>query len=156
MKKKLLPVVLVVVVIALVSMKSWIYVVEEGKQVVITQFGRPVAAVEGTLTLPELRHRPSFAVRVVGDSMDAPGFPRFAAGDLVVFATDCRASHGDCAFVRYSGDQTTFSRVFYDEDSGARLQALRPEIPPVLFPLEELQSAWPLVAHVQMFTEQGD
>ena len=46
MKNKLLLVVLVVVVIALVSIKSLMYVVEEGKQVVITQFGRPVAAVE--------------------------------------------------------------------------------------------------------------
>ena len=49
MKNILVPIVLLVVFIVIIVLNSWMYVVEEGKQVVITQFGRPVAEVkEGT------------------------------------------------------------------------------------------------------------
>ncbi|MEM7166464.1 MAG: helix-turn-helix domain-containing protein [Planctomycetota bacterium] len=110
--------------------------------------GHPIAAVEGFLTLPDLADRATFALRVKGAAMD-PGFaPRFRDGDLVVFATDRSAQSGEYAFVRFHGNKTDFRRLFHDADSVIRLQALSPDIPPILLDLDELTSAWPLVNHV--------
>ncbi len=46
MKNKIAAIVIVVVVLVAVGLYSSAYVVEEGQQVIVTQFGRPVAAVE--------------------------------------------------------------------------------------------------------------
>lgn len=110
--------------------------------------GHPIAAVEGFLTLPDFMDRATFALRVKGTAMD-PGFaPRFRDGDLVVFATDRSAQSGEYAFVRFQENQTDFRRLFHDDGSVIRLQALSPDVPPILLGLEELTSAWPLVSHV--------
>ncbi len=108
--------------------------------------GNPVAAVEGFLFLPDLHGRPTFALRVHGDEMTGSKSPALREGDLVVFSTDRSARSGECAFVRYRKQCTTFRRIFHDEGPAYRLQALRDEVPPILLSLEELISAWPLVA----------
>lgn len=112
--------------------------------------GHPIAAVEGFLALPDLAGRPTFALRVKGSEMDPGTAPRFVEGDLVVFATDRSARSGEYAFVRDNRDQTTFRRLFHDDNSILRLQALAPEAAPVLLPVEELRSAWPMVSHITL------
>ena len=90
----------------------------------------------------------TFALRVKGSAMD-PGFaPRFQDGDLVVFATDRSAQSGEYAFVRFDDNRTDFRRLFHDDGGVIRLQALSPDVPPVLLALDQLKSAWPLVSHV--------
>ena len=112
--------------------------------------GEPIAAVEGYLNLPDLVGRPTFAVRVAGGEMTGLASPSFLEGDLVVFATDRSARSGELAFVRFAGNRTTFRRIYHDDDSVFRLQALAPEAPPILLSLNEVASAWPLVAHIQL------
>ncbi|MEM7261031.1 MAG: helix-turn-helix domain-containing protein [Planctomycetota bacterium] len=110
--------------------------------------GHLVAAVEGFLTFPDLAGRPTFAVRVQGDTMAGPGRDSFAEGDLVVFATDRSARSGELAFVRFGDDRTEFRQIFHDDHQVIRLQALRPEVPPILLDIDQVHSAWPLVTQV--------
>ncbi|MGE3164679.1 MAG: helix-turn-helix domain-containing protein [Planctomycetota bacterium] len=111
--------------------------------------GQPIAAVEGFLTLPDLWGRTTFALRVRGDEMDPGHEPRFVEGDLVVFATDRAAASGEYAFVRDVRNRTVFRRLFLDADATVRLQAARADIAPLLLPVAEIRSAWPLVALVR-------
>ena len=111
--------------------------------------GHPMAAVEGFVLLPDLGTRPTFALRVCGDEMDGEGSTSFREGDLVIFATDRSARSGELAFVRYRDDQTSFRRLYHDDEQVIRLQALRAESSPVLLALDEVISAWPLVAHLR-------
>ncbi|MEE8143563.1 MAG: XRE family transcriptional regulator, partial [Planctomycetota bacterium] len=113
--------------------------------------GNLVAAVEGFLSLPDLSQRPTFALRLQGEEMTGGREPALQEGDLVVFATDRSARSGECAFVRFAGDRTSFRRIFHDDGPIYRLQAMRSEFPPILLSLEELTSAWPLVAHLSLF-----
>ncbi len=112
------------------------------------EHGYPVAAVEGFLNIPELAGRPTFAVRVQGDSMESHGRPSFDEGDVVVFATDRSARSGELAFVRYGDDQTDFRMLYHDDDQVLRLQPLRSQVAPTLLDLDAIKSAWPLVATV--------
>lgn len=114
--------------------------------------GRPVAAVEGYLVLPDLDGRPTFALRVQGSSMDGGQTPRFRDGDLIVFATDRAARTGEFAFVRTIEDRTDFRWLFHDENA-IRLQALAPEVPPTLLRVDELRGTWPLAAHITLQPE---
>lgn len=113
------------------------------------QQGLPVAAVEGYLALPDLSGRRTFALRVRGDEMDPGHEPRFIEGDIVVFATDRTAGTGEFAFVRDARNHTVFRRLFLDGDATVRLQASRIDVAPILLPLAEVRSAWPLVALVR-------
>ncbi|MFQ5653316.1 MAG: helix-turn-helix domain-containing protein [Planctomycetota bacterium] len=112
--------------------------------------GNPVAAVEGYVQIPDLAGRPAFAVRVQGAEMEAQASPSFAEGDLAIFAADEKAVSGDLAFARFCGSRSTFRLLFQDDDRIVRLQARRPEVPPILLPTAELHRAWPLAAHVSV------
>lgn len=111
--------------------------------------GMPLAAVEGFLHLPDLVGRPTFALRVVGNDMQQDG-QGFEEGNLVVFATDRQARTGEYAFVRFGESHTAFRQILHDDGGLIRLQPIRRENPPFIFELSALQSAWPLVAHIDL------
>lgn len=110
-----------------------------------TPDGDPAAAVEGTLSIPELLGRKAFALRVRGEEMTGE---TFSEGDLVVFDASREAESGECAFVRWKGGRSTFCRLFRDRGQALRMQYLRSEVPPEIMSPNELIRAWPLIAHV--------
>ena len=79
----------------------------------------PVGIADDYVRCPDLHDPNAFAVRVVGDSME----PRFFEGDIVIFSPSLDVRNGDDCFVRFTmPHETTFKRVFFEEDNKIRLQ----------------------------------
>ena len=78
----------------------------------------PVGIADDYVRCPDLHDPNTFAVRVVGDSME----PKFREGDIVVFSPAAEVRSGDDCFVRFaSPHETTFKRVFFEKDDNMRL-----------------------------------
>jgi len=100
-----------------------------------TDMGYPVGIADEYVSVPaEMADPNSFAVRVVGDSME----PRYHEGDVVVFMPSAPVESGDDCFVRFAvtGGPTdgasTFKRVFFDSDAEIRLQPLNERQAPTM------------------------
>ncbi len=79
----------------------------------------PVGVADDYVRCPDLHDPNAFAVRVVGDSME----PKFHEGDIVVFSPAVEVHNGDDCFVRFTmPHETTFKRVFFENDKKVRLQ----------------------------------
>lgn len=79
----------------------------------------PVGIADDYVRCPDLHDPNAFAVRVVGDSME----PKFRQDDIVVFSPAAEVHNGDDCFVRFTlPHETTFKRVFFENDSTVRLQ----------------------------------
>ncbi|MFA5422788.1 MAG: XRE family transcriptional regulator [Phycisphaerae bacterium] len=79
----------------------------------------PVGIADDYVRCPDIHDPNAFAVRVVGDSME----PKYREGDIVVFSPAVEVHNGDDCFVRFtSPHETTFKRVFFEEDDKVRLQ----------------------------------
>ena len=79
----------------------------------------PVGFADDYVRCPDLHDPNAFAVRVIGDSME----PKFSEGDIVIFSPVDQVSNGDDCFIRFKEPhETTFKRVFFEEDSRLRLQ----------------------------------
>lgn len=79
----------------------------------------PVGIADDYVRCPDLHDPNAFAVRVVGDSME----PKFFEGDIVIFSPAAEVHNGDDCFVRFkTPHETTFKRVFFDNDDQVRLQ----------------------------------
>ena len=91
--------------------------------------GYPVGFAEDYVRCPDMHDPNTFAVRVVGDSME----PRFVEGDIVVFSPAAQVSNGDDCFIRFSQPhETTFKRVFFEADDTVRLQPRNERYPPIM------------------------
>ncbi|GAG90629.1 unnamed protein product [marine sediment metagenome] len=91
--------------------------------------GYPVGFSDDYVRCPDMHDPNTFAVRVVGDSME----PRFTEGDIVVFSPAAEVSNGDDCFVRFSQPhETTFKRVFFEADDTVRLQPRNEMYPPMV------------------------
>ena len=91
--------------------------------------GYPVGFSDDYVRCPDMHDPNTFAVRVVGDSME----PRFMEGDIVVFSPAAEVSNGDDCFVRFSQPhETTFKRVFFEADDTVRLQPRNERYPPMV------------------------
>ncbi len=89
----------------------------------------PVGVADDYVRCPGLSDPNTFAVRVVGDSMA----PKFAEGDIVVFSPEAQVQNGDDCFLRFSmPHETTFKRVFFEENQKVRLQPRNENYPPVI------------------------
>lgn len=89
----------------------------------------PVGVADDYVRCPDLHDPNAFAVRVVGDSME----PRFCEGDIVVFSPAAEVNNGDDCFVRFSmPHETTFKRVFFEQDNKVRLQPRNEKYPPTI------------------------
>jgi repressor LexA len=89
----------------------------------------PVGIADDYVRCPDLHDPNAFAVRVVGDSME----PRFCEGDIVIFSPATEVHNGDDCFVRFATPhETTFKRVFFEQENKIRLQPRNDKYPPVI------------------------
>lgn len=80
-----------------------------------TDLGYPARVADEYVRVPEVSDPDAFGARVVGDSME----PEYREGDMVVFSPRAAVYNGADCFVRLERDaQTTFKRVFFEDDTG--------------------------------------
>jgi repressor LexA len=91
--------------------------------------GYPVGFSDDYVRCPDLHDANTFAVRVVGDSME----PKFVEGDIVVFSPAAEVRNGDDCFVRFAQPhETTFKRIFFETNGVVRLQPRNEKYPPMI------------------------
>ncbi len=89
----------------------------------------PVGIADDYIRCPDLHDPNTFAVRVVGDSME----PKFHEGDIVIFSPATEVHNGDDCFVRFTmPHETTFKRVFFESDNKIRLQPRNEKYSPTI------------------------
>jgi phage repressor protein C with HTH and peptisase S24 domain len=89
----------------------------------------PVGIADDYIRCPDLHDPNSFAVRVVGDSME----PKFREGDIVIFSPAAEVHNGDDCFVRFTmPHETTFKRAFFESDNKVRLQPRNEKYSPTI------------------------
>jgi phage repressor protein C with HTH and peptisase S24 domain len=89
----------------------------------------PVGIADDYVRCPDIHDPNAFAVRVVGDSME----PKYREGDIVVFSPSAEVHNGDDCFVRFtSPHETTFKRVFFEENDKVRLQPRNDSYAPMI------------------------
>ena len=89
----------------------------------------PVGIADDYIRCPDLHDPNTFAVRVVGDSME----PKFHEGDIVIFSPAAEVQNGDDCFVRFAmPHETTFKRVFFESDNKIRLQPRNEKYSPTI------------------------
>jgi len=89
----------------------------------------PVGVADDYVRCPDVHDPNAFAVRVVGDSME----PKFKEGDVVIFSPAVEVHNGDDCFIRFSNPhETSFKRVFFEEDNKLRLQPRNEKYSPII------------------------
>jgi repressor LexA len=102
--------------------------VDAGYPVDFDDLQYPVGVADDYVRCPDLHDANAFAVRVVGDSMES----KFHEGDIVVFSPAAEVHTGDDCFIRFSSPhETTFKRVFFEDDNKVRLQPRNEKYPPM-------------------------
>lgn len=81
-----------------------------------TDLSYPRGVADDYVGCPDVQDRDAFAARVHGDSM----FPKYRAGDIVIFSPSASPRSGDDCFVRFEDGQTTFKRVFFESNEEGR------------------------------------
>ncbi len=82
-----------------------------------TDLGYPARVADEYVRAPDVHDPDAFAARVVGDSME----PMYREGDIVVFSPAKVVESGMDCFVRLEPDhETTFKRVYFEEDESGR------------------------------------
>ncbi|HEY0008125.1 MAG TPA: XRE family transcriptional regulator [Tepidisphaeraceae bacterium] len=88
-----------------------------------TDLAYPRGAADAFIGGPNLNDPDAFAARVHGDSMS----PKYKPEDIVIFSPAAPTRHGDDCFVRFDDGQTTFKRVYYENDAqGNAILRLQP------------------------------
>lgn len=77
-----------------------------------TDLSYPPRVADDYIGCPDVHDGDAFAARVHGDSMT----PKYRAGDIVVFSPAATPKNGDDCFVRFADGQTTFKRVFFENN----------------------------------------
>ncbi len=112
-----------------------------------TDLGYPAGVADEYIGAPpDLDDGNAFAVRVVGDSMA----PRYREGDIVLFSPAAPIRSGDDCYVRFCAgcslaEGATFKRVYFDNETTARLQPLNGQYPPTVAPLAEIDGLYKAV-----------
>jgi repressor LexA len=89
----------------------------------------PAGIADDYVRCPDLHDPNAFAVRVIGDSME----PKFFEGDIVIFSPAIEVTSGDDCFVRFMmPHETTFKRVFFEQEDKIRLQPRNEKYSPVI------------------------
>lgn len=102
----------------------------------------PTGIAEDYVRCPDLHDPHAFAVRVVGDSME----PRYRQGDVVIFSPARQVENGDDCFVRLcEPHETTFKRIFFDDENTIRLQPNNPIYSPLILPRQRINGLWKAV-----------
>jgi repressor LexA len=89
----------------------------------------PVGFADDYVRCPDMHDPNVFAVRVIGDSME----PKFQQGDIVIFSPAAQVNSGDDCFVRFAQPhESTFKRVFFEDEKHVRLQPRNDNYPPTI------------------------
>lgn len=107
-----------------------------------TDLGYPARVADSDVPAPASGERDRFAARVCGESM----LPAYADGDVVVFSPQAPVESGTDCFVRLEDGQTTFKRVFFEQDAAGeavvRLQPLNPRFAPTVVPASQVAGVY--------------
>ncbi|MBU6411873.1 MAG: LexA family transcriptional regulator [Planctomycetes bacterium] len=111
-----------------------------------TDLGYPARVADEYVRCPEVTDADAFAARVVGDSM----MPEYREGDVVVFSPMRDVKDGNDCFVRLERDaETTFKRVYFEEEGRLRLQPLNAKYPARILEREEIGGLYVAVSVIR-------
>ena len=118
-----------------------------------TDLSYPPRVADDYIGCPDVHDADAFAARVHGDSMT----PKYGAGDIVVFSPAAAPKNGDDCFVRFVDGQTTFKRVFFENDEAGeaviRLQPRNEKYRPKTVRSEEVAGLYKAVYRYQRVDE---
>jgi repressor LexA len=107
----------------------------------------PVGIADDYVRCPDMHDPNAFAVRVVGDSME----PRFFEGNIVIFSPSMQVNSGDDCFIRFKDPhETTFKRIFFENDDTVRLQPRNDKYSPVIVPASRINGAYRAVRKIEI------
>ena len=119
-----------------------------------TDMSYPRGIADAYMTCPDLADANAFAARVCGDSMH----PKYREGDVVVFSPAIYPRSGDDCFVRFDDGQTTFKRVFFENDetgkAALRLQPRNEKYRPQMVPAEKVSGLYKAMYRLQKVEEE--
>lgn len=111
-----------------------------------TDLGYPARVADEQVDVPQMDDVDAFAARVVGDSM----LPSYQAGDVIVFSPSREPTDGSDCFVRLLPDhQTTFKRVYFEDEDRVRLQPLNAAFKPQVVARDQIAGLYPAVYRMQ-------
>src|SRR5205814_10174381 len=114
-----------------------------------TDLSYPKGAADDYIGCPNVHDKDAFAARVHGDSMT----PKYREGDIVIFSPAAAPRNGDDCFVRFDDGQTTFKRVFFENDETGqatiRLQPRNEKYPAKVAKPEEVAGLYQAVYRYQ-------
>ncbi len=103
----------------------------------------PTGIADDYVRCPDMHDPNSFAVRVVGDSME----PKYREGDIVIFSPAEEVRSGDDCFIRFvMPHETSFKRVFFESDNHLRLQPRNEKYPPAIIDGKRINGLYKAVA----------
>lgn len=118
-----------------------------------TDLDYPRGVADAYMTCPDLSDPSAFAARVCGDSMQ----PKYREGDVVVFSPAMYPRSGDDCFVRFEDGQTTFKRVFFENDEtgkpALRLQPRNEKYRPQITPAEKVTGLYKAMYRLEKVEE---
>jgi repressor LexA len=118
-----------------------------------TDMSYPPRVADDYIGCPDVHDSDAFAARVHGDSMS----PKYGQGDIVVFSPAATPKNGDDCFVRFTDGQTTFKRVFFENDEAGesvlRLQPRNEKYRPKVVKSEEVGGLYKAVYRYQRCDE---
>jgi SOS-response transcriptional repressor LexA len=119
-----------------------------------TDLSYPKGVADAYLTCPDLPDGNAFAARVCGDSMS----PKYREGDVVVFSPAQVPRSGDDCFVRFDDGQTTFKRVFFENDENGkgvlRLQPRNEKYRPQVLATEKVTGLYKALYRLQRVDDE--
>jgi repressor LexA len=120
--------------------------VAAGYPVDFDDLGYPVGFADDYVRCTDLHDPNAFAVRVFGDSME----PKFSEGDIVIFSPAIEVTAGDDCFVRFmTPHETTFKRVFFEEEGKVRLQPRNEQYAPTVIDGERVNGIYRAVMRLE-------
>ncbi len=106
----------------------------------------PAGIADDYVRCPDMHDPNSFAVRVVGDSME----PKYREGDIVIFSPAADVHSGDDCFIRFRmPHETSFKRVFFESGNKLRLQPRNEKYPPVIIDEKRINGLYKAVARYE-------
>jgi phage repressor protein C with HTH and peptisase S24 domain/DNA-binding XRE family transcriptional regulator len=118
-----------------------------------TDLSYPPRVADDYVGCPDVQDKDAFAARVYGDSMT----PKYREGDIVIFSPAVGPRNGDDCFVRFEDGQTTFKRVFFEQDEAGRsvirLQPRNEKYPPRVVQSESVSGLYKATYRYQSVDE---
>src|SRR5687767_6603644 len=119
-----------------------------------TDLSYPPRVADDYVGCPDVFDKDAFAARVHGDSMT----PKYREGDIVIFSPAVDPKNGDDCFVRFADGQTTFKRVFFEQNEGGepviRLQPRNEKYRPQVIKSEEVAGLYKAIFRYQRVDEE--